>query len=334
MRQTDSNGTVSANKFQGIAGDIVNKILIADDDVDLRDMLRLAVQSQGYIPIEASNAKEAIELFEVHGPGIVISDYAMPGGDGLELLRAIRSQRADTIVIMLTGCGKEEVAAEAMRLRANNYLTKPIRMEELLSLLHKYSRILEERTIEEEILGMILRREFTMQFANRVDIVSKIADQLVRETGTRIDAHSRYSVHLGLYEILINAIEHGNLGITFEEKSRALESSERPLAQLYEERLADPKLADRKVTVEFKMDHEKCEWIIEDEGEGFDWSRTAEQMSEGLSETLNGRGIFLAKFQFDEIEYMGRGNRVRLVKKLTGAGLLASLDEISVGDEI
>ena len=78
---------------------------------------------------------------------------------GLELLRAIRKKNADTIVVMITAHESEEYVVEALRLRAQNYVRKPCSVKELVRLLNKYETVVANRTLEREIMGMIIRRE-------------------------------------------------------------------------------------------------------------------------------------------------------------------------------
>ena len=70
-----------------------------------------------------------------------------------------------------------------------------------------------------------------------------------------------------------------------------------------------------KVTVDFTMDAEACEWVISDEGDGFDWRSVQNPIEDEDLFKAHGRGIFLARFQFDELEYLGNGNTVRVNKK-------------------
>ena len=113
----------------------------------------------------------------------------------------------------------------------------------------------------------------------------------------------------------MNSIEHGNLGITSEQKGAALGAPD-GLAELTRRRLAQSDLAAKRVTVHFRMDARACEWVIVDEGAGFDW-RVVPDATEGEAlYASHGRGIILSRLYFDSVEYQGLGNVVRLVKRL------------------
>jgi sigma-B regulation protein RsbU (phosphoserine phosphatase) len=115
-------------------------------------------------------------------------------------------------------------------------------------------------------------------------------------------------VVIGLTELLVNAVEHGNLGITYEEKAELLERGD--LQAEIERRLALPELAERRVTVTLRRDPECLSASIEDEGEGFDWRPYLEYDPERVLDA-SGHGIAIAcGVCFDEVTYHGRGNRV------------------------
>jgi len=290
--------------------------LIVEDDPASLIYLNDSAVSLGHETQTSTDGALGLETFKNFKPDLVLSDIKMPNMDGMQLLKAIKELDAGVIFVMLTAFGSEEYAIKALHLGANNYLHKPIRHTTLIPLLQKYENVIKDRTIESDILGMIIRREFIMKFDNRIDLVPKIVDFLILETGIALKPENKLSIRLGLFELLVNAIEHGNLDITYQEKTEALEKESNQLNLLYNERLSNPLLYQKKVTVEFKMDKTYCEWIISDEGKGFKWQEVLSDDIEGQNLLTHGRGIFLSRLQFDELEYIGRGNVIR-VKKLT-----------------
>jgi phosphoserine phosphatase RsbU/P len=122
-------------------------------------------------------------------------------------------------------------------------------------------------------------------------------------------------VVIGLTELLVNAVEHGNLGITYEEKAELLERGD--LQAEIERRLALPALASRRVTVTLRHEPDQLVTTIEDEGDGFDW-RPYLDVDPERSLNLNGNGIAIARgMSFDDLTYHGRGNRVVAVVRVT-----------------
>jgi len=289
------------------------KILIAEDDLYSRRYLEDLLILEKYECLAAKNGEEALQLYKNNEIDIIISDIQMPKKSGLELLEEIRKERTDVIVIMTTAYGSEEFAIKALQLGANNYLKKPINIEQLLQLLIKYQKVLTQPKIDFKVYGKIKEKSFKIEFENKFEIISEIVQKLMYEITADFDDTEKINIELGLLELITNAIEHGNLEITYNQKQNALNND--ILENLYDERINDPKLFNRKILVEYNFDQTACEWIIKDEGKGFDYNNLPDPTKENLLE-LSGRGIFISKFLFDELEYLGCGNTVRIKKYL------------------
>lgn len=122
-------------------------------------------------------------------------------------------------------------------------------------------------------------------------------------------------VQIALREIIINAIEHGNLDISFEEKTQAI--IEDRYFQLLRERQFEPQNLNKKVTIEYSVSKEKVIYIVADEGAGFNFENYMDGTAENPNESFlsHGRGIMMTKNAFDEITYSHKGNHVMLIKK-------------------
>lgn len=107
-------------------------ILIVDDDAKLQDVVGACLRARGHSVRAASTVMEGLGLLEERLPGLVICDAHMPGTDGLELIRAVRSRFSSVPVVMVTADRDLDRAVAAFRLGAFDYLKKPIRAEELL----------------------------------------------------------------------------------------------------------------------------------------------------------------------------------------------------------
>jgi len=108
------------------------KVLVVDDEPPIRKLLRMGLETQGYQTIDASNAKAALELMS-DKPDLVILDLGLPDMQGLELLRQIRAAREDLPVVVLSSRGDEVTKVAALDQGADDYVTKPFGMEELLA---------------------------------------------------------------------------------------------------------------------------------------------------------------------------------------------------------
>ncbi len=112
-----------------------NRILLVDDDPVIRFGIRNFLESQGMQVIEAESVQRAEEKFRGASPDAVIVDFSLPDGDGLELLEHFRSIDPDLTVIVLTGQGSIEMAVRAIKQGAEQFLTKPVELPALHTLL-------------------------------------------------------------------------------------------------------------------------------------------------------------------------------------------------------
>jgi CheY-like chemotaxis protein/anti-sigma regulatory factor (Ser/Thr protein kinase) len=292
------------------------KVLVVEDDAFSRQYITSVIRMGDYEVMEARDGSEGLAMFESFAPDLIFADISMPIMDGLEMLERIRRKSHETIVVMTTAFGSPEFTLKALRLHANDYLVKPVVPKDILVNLRKYANVLAARSVEREVIGFILERYLKLQLDNRLEVLGKVADRLMQETEGRIAREDSMGVRLGLLEIIINAIEHGNLGITYADKTEVTQSSGCDINDLVNERAAKEPYCNRRVQIQFQMNREMCEWIIADEGEGFDWQSVPDPNDPANLMSLHGRGILLARMNFDEVIYLGRGNQVILRKKL------------------
>jgi len=108
------------------------KILVVDDEPPIRKLLRMGLSTQGYEVLEAPNGKASLELL-VQNPALIILDLGLPDIQGLELLRMIRARNESVPIVVLSSRGDEAGKVEALDFGADDYITKPFGMDELLA---------------------------------------------------------------------------------------------------------------------------------------------------------------------------------------------------------
>ena len=111
-----------------------------DDEATIRDVLELRLQKWGFEVIVCAEAREASEIVRRDDPDLVISDVVMPGSSGLDLLRALKGTDPDRPVILLTAHATVEMAVEAMKEGALDFLTKPLNYGNLKAVLDQAFR--------------------------------------------------------------------------------------------------------------------------------------------------------------------------------------------------
>jgi DNA-binding NtrC family response regulator len=138
------------------------RVLIADDEKNMRWVLRQALEGEGYEVAEAADGKEALSAVNDQEPDVLVLDHKMPAPDGMEVLRRIRAKDQQFPIIMLTAHGNVQTAVEAMKAGASEYLTKPFDLEELKLSIEKAMRM-RELSAEVERLREELDRDWDVQ---------------------------------------------------------------------------------------------------------------------------------------------------------------------------
>ena len=146
-----------------------------------------------------------------------------------------------------------------------------------------------------------------------VPLYSGIGATILAQRGL-INPDGKMHLQLALTELIINAIEHGNCGISYEEKTKALTQGLSPI-ELIEEKCKNPAIKAKKVTFNWEIKPEKSIFLIHDEGNGFDVKAHIEKMSKQDKSSLHGRGIRIAATYSNELKYNTKGNQVGLVIK-------------------
>lgn len=247
--------------------------------------------------------QESPEMFSA-----VLLDRMMPGIDGLEVLFEIKAdKRTNRLpVIMQTAKVGKESMIEGLNAGAHYYLFKPYDKQTLTAIMSTairdykhYMHVQEGLKTTSQTLTMMDKGKFSFKtICEGRDLVAMLAKACPEPD----------SAALGLTELIINAIEHGNLGISYEEKSMLNAKGE--WEHEVERRLALPLNRDKYVTIEFNRDAKAITFLISDQGRGFDWKQYME-INPNRAFDSHGRGIAMANlFSFNKIEYLDQGNKV------------------------
>jgi len=157
------------------------KILIVDDEENLRHWLRMILTEANYEVDEAENGENALKKFETNDYDFVLCDIRMPKMDGPALLQEMRRRQIPTTVIMMSAFGSEDTAIEAMKMGAYDYISKPFRQDEIILVLRKAEE--REKLIKE---NRILRRQMIRESGFQNIITRNPKMQEILETALKI----------------------------------------------------------------------------------------------------------------------------------------------------
>lgn len=155
------------------------------------------------------------------------------------------------------------------------------------------------------------KREFSI--SNDIFNVERIVYLVTKEFIYFLDFSSLERIRIGLAEMITNAIEHGNLSISGDQKLEATENG--TYYELIEARLKEQKYKDKKVTFGYSINAEGLNVYVEDQGKGFSVSEIPDPTKQEGLYKLHGRGILITRMYFDEVSYNNTGNRVELFKR-------------------
>ena len=133
----------------------VKKILIADDEPDILEIIQFNLQAEGYEVLTAKNGDEAIEMAKKHQPDLIILDIMMPGKDGIDVCNILRMQPAfkDTLIVFLSALSDEGTEVRGLETGADDYLTKPISPKILVSKVNALFRRLNKEGNGNDVLN-------------------------------------------------------------------------------------------------------------------------------------------------------------------------------------
>lgn len=291
------------------------QILVVDDEPLNLEILAEYIEDEGHIPICAEDGEEAWEILQSgeHNFSAVLLDRMMPGMDGLELLKRIKKEEQwkYTPVIMQTALSDKGSVDEGLQAGAYYYLTKPYDKATLLSIFN--SALDDFATLSAELASE------SEQPSSELTLPCSISFQTLEEANSVIEQivtafPEKPELRMGLSELMINAIEHGNLGISYDDKSHL--NSEGKWSQEISDRLTQEQYKSLFAELCIERTDTNLKFHIKDQGNGFDWQEYLELSPERAFDS-HGRGIAMANMVcFASIEYLGCGNEVIAIAEL------------------
>jgi CheY-like chemotaxis protein/anti-sigma regulatory factor (Ser/Thr protein kinase) len=286
------------------------RMLVVDDEPGNIEIIRAYLEAPDIEIAVAHDGLQAWSLLEdvEQEYDLLILDRMMPRLDGMEVLRRIRrTPRLRALpVIMQTAAATPDQVREGLQAGARYYLTKHYEPDALLAIaktaLDEVRRTRETQLRVDDMRSAmitLISAEFEFATLDQATQLSSLAS---------LAAPQPENIVMGLSELLINAVEHGNLGITYEEKSR-LRMEDRWQEEV-EARLLLPQHRDKRAHLQVLRSADEIRYVVTDQGSGFDFGKYLDFDPERAFDP-NGRGISMARqLCFQSLEYIGCGNVV------------------------
>ncbi len=294
----------------------MNNIPFVTSDRDLVERIEQLLGSGSLFGFDVlEDVPKAIEHLSVEMPELVFLNFS----DGLIDAKAfLGTLKSDPWLLhggVIAFCETYDEAHKLERSRGANviavlcYKDISLQLPRVIEIIQSNRRILFQREIGADIVGNIsgsfrLENDFTVASC----YVNLVCNFLYN--ANRLNAEKRVHLNLALNELLINAIEHGNCGITYAEKTAWLEQ-EKPISGLIAQKCSDPKVGARKVTFEYRLGPTSSHFTIADEGDGFDWRNIKDASESENLYKLHGRGILVSRQVTDNLTFNEKGNEVQ-----------------------
>ena len=296
----------------------MSHILVVEDNPINQEILVELLRDAGHSPLAADDGETAWRRLHEQPDHTcaVLLDRMLPDMDGLELLNRIKSSPglAHIPVILQTARSDPADILEGLRGGAYYYLTKPFYPEALLAIVATATRDYREY---KEMQIRALQASQSMRCLTEGEFIFRTPDEARDIAGLLANTGPEpRKLVLGLCELMVNAIEHGNFGITYAEKTELIQAQR--LRVEIERRLANPAYAERRARLRFTRDRNLLRFDLQDQGGGFDWREYLE-LSPARVFDNHGRGIALARLlSFDSLDYNDLGNAALATVRLSG----------------
>jgi len=286
-------------------------ILVVDDqDLNIQIIVD-SLQKEGKYEISTANDGDvALKMLESEPDkfDVIILDRIMPRMSGLELLQKMQEHEYLRYcpVIFQTAKNTTEDIVECLKAGAYYYLTKPIEGDILLSVVNtavqdrlRYKQILSDLNNNKNLMGLLRHALFEFKTIDEARSLGALISHVFPDPERII---------MGLTELLINAIEHGNLAISYDQKSDLILQG--TWQTEVDRRSQLPEYKDKKAILEIDATDKIIIITISDQGNGFDWQSYLHFDPERVMDN-HGRGIAMANIlSFSNLEYKGKGNIV------------------------
>ncbi len=286
------------------------RVLVIDNSTEDCQQVNKLLSAAGYELSVAHEPETALQILGEQPIEAVLLDSAMPALRGVNFIDQLLKVHSIPIVIV-SSCGHEEQAIEALQQGATSYVPKDVLKEELVGTLRNVLEVSQQQRFQLRLLEQM--EEFQCKFVLENDraLIPPLVAYLQEHFG-RIgicDESELMRIGIALDEALVNAIYHGNLDL-----DSSLREDGDTYYKLAQERARVAPYKDRRLYVEALISPDVAEVFIRDQGEGFDPTSLPDPCDPANMEKVCGRGVLLMRTFMDEVKFNDTGNSVILRK--------------------
>jgi len=295
---------------------------VINTDPEIKKLIEAAVKNeptQNYFPKYLSGEEEILDFLNYDLPEIVLLNFSDPVINVDRIVSRIQNDgwilNFGIIGIFYGENNNEE-----------NYLKKykSINILTMMDIYRLRTHLIKNIQIIEQNYQIIFQREFARNLLHGVSgsftiendilaipLYAGIGATILSQRGL-INPEHKMQLQLALGELIVNAVEHGNCGISYEEKTTGMENG-LSVVELVAEKCKDPLIKKKKVEFLWDIHPDHSEFVIRDEGNGFDVAAHLKKIAEQDKLSLHGRGIKIASGFSNKLKYNDKGNEVTLI---------------------
>ena len=258
------------------------RILVVDDEKDVRDTLSEMIESLGYEVAMAENGVKALDRVRTERIDLIITDLSMPEMSGLDLIVEAKRVSPNIPIAVISAYGNVENTTYALTRGAFSFIAKPFKMLQIKDMIRK-GKQLRELSLGTYALMDWVHSETDMTFPSQEDLFPSAILFVLKECQWRgIEDDARLeNIAICLEELLSNALIHGNR-----------------------------KNKDKQIVMRMRFDAERFVLAVKDEGDGFDATTYLEKIRNNQAAIPEKRGLFITDLLVDELRFNEKGNEV------------------------
>jgi CheY-like chemotaxis protein len=295
-------------------------VLVVDDSPLDCHLVETLLSPMGDLKVVfAGSVKEGLEAIARESPAVIMTDLVLPDVDGLELVKRVRAEHPRIFVILMTAYGSEEVAMQALRAGAANYIAKKDMARELVPTIRHVLDLAAMNRERGRLLRCMVRRESSFILDNDPDLIASFMKLMGEELAGMgfWDVTGLLQVSIALQEALTNAMFHGNLEVGTEHR----QLDERVFDELASNRRHCHPYCTRRIRVHAQLDSTAARFVVGDDGGGFDTTLFDRPVDADDLSRIGGRGLVLIRTFMDEVCFNSSGSQISMIKYRSPASL-------------
>ena len=294
---------------------IKKKILLIFDDVGRENELKELLGHKNYDFVKSKNISKAITILNNDKKiYFVIIDSILGYKKSISDIKKLKKYKKSIGILLLINDLSNKIIYDLKKIEGLYISSFEKNREHIVYLVENYFFSLKKVIANSGVSKFVKYEKKIYVIPNSIKFIKPISEHLTRDLANVGIVNSDYliNVKFGIQEMIINAIEHGNLEISYEQKSEMLTNGI-DLNEIIKKYSKNERYKNRKVIIKYILTKNSVKYVIKDQGNGFNWRKIPDCSNDENYLLEHGRGIMMTKNYFDKFYYNEKGNEVTMV---------------------